>query len=303
MPPTLPPFTLLHIRLMGFTDLGPISARRLESGILEAEDGRWWGPLAVFSAEPVAAPWIPLPDGNDWTIPPSFTYPVAEAKPSRGALVWHCGEDDAWNLCSPGMVAFYSAAYTAYVNNGVHSYPDYGAKKRRSKTCPDLPTAIRQIAAWARDDGYTVPPHPDGLDQEPVVEPDTDGWIPWAGGACPVSGNALIDITYRDGHIAQCYRTDDLRWKHINSGGDIIAYRIVHPEPAPVEPTKPAKDRTRISEVRPGDRHLFTDGRERTVRTTMPDTVLYKDGTWIDVVDLPTVVGEVIPANTDDIPF
>lgn len=63
------------------------------------------------------------------------------------------------------------------------------------------------------------------------ARPDADGWIEWGGGVCPVGGDALVDYRTSDreecdhGASAHC-----LRWNHIASGGDIIAYRPYKPE-------------------------------------------------------------------------
>ena len=65
-------------------------------------------------------------------------------------------------------------------------------------------------------------------------QPADDGWIPWAGGACPVEVGTRVDVRYRDG-----WEGDGLaskwRWHHATQessdvkGLDIIAYRVVKP--------------------------------------------------------------------------
>ena len=68
-------------------------------------------------------------------------------------------------------------------------------------------------------------------------QPDADGWIPWAGGECPLPSGAEHFVRLRCGNE---YGPDDdpegWRWDHRDNAGDnagdsegddIIAYRIV----------------------------------------------------------------------------
>ena len=66
-------------------------------------------------------------------------------------------------------------------------------------------------------------------------QPDADGWIPWKGGECPVSFDAVVEVRCRDGHRAKM-KAQIFRWVHAGQVGnyvyfeesdDIIAYRIV----------------------------------------------------------------------------
>lgn len=81
---------------------------------------------------------------------------------------------------------------------------------------------------------HTVPVH--------IRAIDTDGWIEWRGGACPVETGTLVDVRYRDNsenhHIkagvwANCgsdpYRSARV-WRHIIHDFDIIAYRLYQPQ-------------------------------------------------------------------------
>lgn len=62
-----------------------------------------------------------------------------------------------------------------------------------------------------------------------------DGWIEWAGGECPVSPDALIQVQFRIDTREQAARSEfedgdcALVWEHSGSLGDIIAYRVVKP--------------------------------------------------------------------------
>lgn len=66
---------------------------------------------------------------------------------------------------------------------------------------------------------------------------DTDGWIEWAGGECPVPEGTLVDVKHRDGDFGyECLAGTQesmsegvalaYRWSHAGTCGDIIAYRL-----------------------------------------------------------------------------
>ena len=62
------------------------------------------------------------------------------------------------------------------------------------------------------------------------IKPDEIPWIEWHGGECPVNDEEVEEweVKYRYGGIAQTtVLPSDIIWKHINSGGDIIAYRVL----------------------------------------------------------------------------
>ena len=57
-------------------------------------------------------------------------------------------------------------------------------------------------------------------------EPDADGWIPWAGGECPVP-DKVVWLKFRNGAALFIGRSaNSLNWKHNGSRHDIIAYRV-----------------------------------------------------------------------------
>lgn len=72
-----------------------------------------------------------------------------------------------------------------------------------------------------------------------VPQPSDDGWIPWAGGECPVTVGTRVDAKFRDGEKAynvpagDCAEDPDSRsasdWSRTESDYDIIAYRVVKP--------------------------------------------------------------------------
>ena len=70
-------------------------------------------------------------------------------------------------------------------------------------------------------------------------QPSADGWIPWAGGDCPVEVGTRVDAKFRDGEKAynvpagDCAEDPDSRsasdWSHMEIDYDIVAYRVVMP--------------------------------------------------------------------------
>ena len=61
-----------------------------------------------------------------------------------------------------------------------------------------------------------------------INKPDSDGWISWDGGECPVDGDVVVDVKFRaqgqadlDGDVA-----DNFRWEHFSNGADVVAYRL-----------------------------------------------------------------------------
>lgn len=86
--------------------------------------------------------------------------PVEAQKP---ALVWTGTEANLWALSKPGG-SWASGAYIAYRWGTAGAYLGGGALSERSERLPCIQDAVRQIATWARDDGYYVPPHPLGWD-------------------------------------------------------------------------------------------------------------------------------------------
>jgi hypothetical protein len=57
---------------------------------------------------------------------------------------------------------------------------------------------------------------------------DADGWIKWEGGDCPVPNGTNVFVRFRDGHASTSPdpRPHELRWFHLGSTSDIVAYRI-----------------------------------------------------------------------------
>ncbi|MAF05937.1 MULTISPECIES: hypothetical protein [unclassified Herbaspirillum] len=54
-------------------------------------------------------------------------------------------------------------------------------------------------------------------------------WIEWKGGECPVDGETIVQVGFRDGIEMQGERADFWDWSHARrrSFADIVAYRVV----------------------------------------------------------------------------
>lgn len=66
---------------------------------------------------------------------------------------------------------------------------------------------------------------------------DSDGWIDWAGGECPVDGNSLVEVKYRNGTVKTAERAKFYIWTNgygscSTTDADIIAYRLHQPQEA-----------------------------------------------------------------------
>lgn len=58
-------------------------------------------------------------------------------------------------------------------------------------------------------------------------QPDADGWIPWAGGECPLADGVWHRVRFRDGYEpAPIENPLDWRWTATGLRSDIIAYRV-----------------------------------------------------------------------------
>jgi hypothetical protein len=62
-------------------------------------------------------------------------------------------------------------------------------------------------------------------------QPEADGWIPWAGGECPVDANVEVIIKDRSGKVWRFGVAGDYDWNHDEEPLDILFYRIVEAQP------------------------------------------------------------------------
>lgn len=62
-------------------------------------------------------------------------------------------------------------------------------------------------------------------DESPVT--DSDGWIEWGGGACPVPEGTKTEVRFKgQPNVVNSY-PEDWCWLKMDNGGCIVAYRIV----------------------------------------------------------------------------
>lgn len=78
---------------------------------------------------------------------------------------------------------------------------------------------------WVKEKAVAVISKAEAEMAEP--QPDADGWIPWAGGECPVPGNTVVEVRCQNLVICK-EKASEHWWDHLaDSGYNIIAYRIV----------------------------------------------------------------------------
>lgn len=96
--------------------------------------------------------------------------------------------------------------------------------------------------------------------------PDSDGWIEWNGGECPVNGDAVIGIKTRDGDI-QTSIAGECNWSHSDGWciehRHIIAYRLHKPEQAKPEFCESVTRSIPEPESKPTIEQLAADYRNR----------------------------------------
>jgi hypothetical protein len=73
---------------------------------------------------------------------------------------------------------------------------------------------------------------------------DSPPWIEWHGGPCPLKDDEMEILEYQladRGRTSQDSKPSELRWPHVGSPGDIIAYRVLKAKkPAPKQPLGPS---------------------------------------------------------------
>jgi len=62
------------------------------------------------------------------------------------------------------------------------------------------------------------------------TESNTEGWITWEGGNCPVDKDTKVIVKFKNGEISNNI-ADKYKWYYINSAYDIVAYRIMEGYP------------------------------------------------------------------------
>lgn len=118
-------------------------------------------------------------------------------------------------------------------------------------------------------------------------EPEGPDYINWYGGECPVERTVLVEynmLGYGKTHVAAA---GSLRWKHINSSTDIVAYRVVSETTKPVTavvdvhvtvPAVPHKVPVTTRKFTEQPRPRFRKRRQRQVRGKKPLVrIIYTD--------------------------
>lgn len=62
-------------------------------------------------------------------------------------------------------------------------------------------------------------------------------WIEWKGGECPVPPETRVDVKNGRGWVHTRYPAESWNWGHRGNSWDIVAYRVVSPEPLTPQPT------------------------------------------------------------------
>lgn len=70
-------------------------------------------------------------------------------------------------------------------------------------------------------------------DDDEDAPPIPEGFTPWHGGECPVSGDTKVTPFFRDGSSSAPNHADNLQWDHYGEEIDIIAYRVESAQPKP----------------------------------------------------------------------
>lgn len=60
------------------------------------------------------------------------------------------------------------------------------------------------------------------------------GWKPWNGGVCPVADGTTVQVRLRVDEVRPIlnpHTVGNMRWYHSGDAGDIVAYRVIKPQP------------------------------------------------------------------------
>ena len=96
--------------------------------------------------------------------PPPVAEPAVAANDGKETLVWIQGSpsssEDTWHLGHEGG-DWFGAPYSSWdCWLQAESYVGKGATKEHREDVESYRDGCKTIAAWAREDGYIVPPHP-----------------------------------------------------------------------------------------------------------------------------------------------
>jgi hypothetical protein len=110
---------------------------------------------------------------------------------------------------------------------------------------------LEEAKAWCQSeiDGWVA--HVCVIDQAAIAlqVSNTDGWIDWPGGGCPVTPDELVEVEYRSATpnfpATRSWPNNarEFYWEHLNGPNDIVRYRVVSAAPkAPQQVSNTPKD-------------------------------------------------------------
>lgn len=140
------------------------------------------------------------------------------------------------------IVAALAPAWNGAANDWCHH--------RTRRPLPTAETVMPSITTLAQDQVQAPEASVEVVNKhfhDLLLKGDADGWIPWAGGECPVSKNIMIEYRTRGVRNVRTRHAGYATWSHRGWDSDIVAYRIAEPAPimVPLGPEDVLKDLTR----------------------------------------------------------
>lgn len=99
----------------------------------------------------------------------------------------------------------------------------------------DLLEALKGLLVRAADDEEYGPDHAVTVARAAIAraeaalaktQPDADGWIPWAGGECPLADGVWHRVKFRNGDECLDDQASSWGWGEAAGGFQIVAYRV-----------------------------------------------------------------------------
>ena len=159
-------------------------------------------------------------DENGWR-PRKATEPAAPSPDADGWIPWVATENSRCPVGREAEVMFRN-------KDGTRSGGAYCAGALTWDTSVVNPISAYKIVA---EEPVSQEPH--------AQQPAADGWIPYAGGGCPVAGDVTVEVRLRGGqeNVAEDAEASDWwDWSIDNVGDDIVAYRVVEETQKAEEP-------------------------------------------------------------------
>lgn len=162
--------------------------------------------------------WMPLPPapGSDQPCDPADPCPTAhDLATERNTLDGLLSEAKAGLAAAQAEIARLRGALQAAVDCGM--VPSASAKDGAAFRGLRQVNVADQIRAALAETAATPASAP---------APADDGWIAWEGGECPVAGETMVEIRYRNGDIDGPDEAGEWDWDCRYRFADIVAYRI-----------------------------------------------------------------------------